>query len=157
MIFPTIYALGISAVLVLVTVFVHYEALTLSWPVHSGAPATLRTHMLQLIGGIFAAHLFEILLYAIAFYVMHGHLGLGTIAGATTEGAMDYFYFSITSYTTLGFGDVYPTGPIRIVTGIESLNGLVLIGWSTSYTYLAMQRVSRAGRHHLAQHRDHPE
>ncbi len=152
MILPAVYAFLIAAVLVLGTVFVHYEALTLSWPVHRAAPATLRTHMLQLIGGIFVAHLFEILCYAVAFYVMHGHLGLGTITGATTEGAMDYLYFSITSYTTLGFGDVYPTGPIRIVAGIESLNGLVLIGWSTSYTYLAMQRVSRAA--HSAQRED---
>lgn len=143
----TVYALLISLVLILLTVFIHYEVLTTSWPIHKGGMATVRTHMLRLLAGIFAAHVIEIVLYAVAFYLMHGHLGLGTIAGATGEGLMDYFYFSITSYTTLGFGDVYPSGPIRIVVGIEALNGLVLIGWSTSYTYLAMQRFSRAARH----------
>ncbi len=142
----TVYALMIALGLVLTTVFIHYEVLTTSWPVHSGAVATLRVHMLRLIGGIFVAHLLEISLYALVYYVMHGHLGLGTITGATTQSLLDYFYFSISSYTTLGFGDIYPTGPLRIVTGIESLNGIVLIGWSTSYTYLAMQRFSRAAR-----------
>jgi hypothetical protein len=29
---------------------------------------------------------------------------------------------------------------MRIVAGIESLNGLVLIGWSASFTYLTMER-----------------
>jgi hypothetical protein len=143
----TVYALLISLVLVLLTVFIHYEVLTTSWPIHKGGLATLRTHMLRLLGGIFAAHLIEIVLYAFAFYLMHGHLGLGTIEGATGEGLMDYFYFSIVSYTTLGFGDVYPSGPIRTVVGVEALNGLVLIGWSSSYTYLAMQRFSRASRY----------
>jgi len=142
----TVYALLISAVLAVATIFIHYEVLTTSWPIRPGAVATLRMHMIRLLGGIFIAHLIEICIYAGAYYLMHGHLGLGTITGATGEGIGDYFYFSITSYTTLGFGDVYPTGPIRIVTGIESLNGLVLIGWSTSYTYLAMQRFSRAAR-----------
>lgn len=142
----TFYALLIAFVLVLTTVFIHYEALTTSWPVHTGAVATLRVHMVRLLGGIFIAHLTEASLYAVVYYVMHGHLGLGTIDGALTQSLTDYFYFSITSYTTLGFGDVYPTGPLRIVAGIESLNGVVLIGWSTSYTYLAMQRFSRAAR-----------
>ena len=28
---------------------------------------------------------------------------------------------------------------MRLLTGIEALNGLVLIGWSASFTYLAME------------------
>ncbi|HEX2803981.1 MAG TPA: potassium channel family protein [Sphingomicrobium sp.] len=150
----TVYALLISAALAILTIFIHYEVLTTSWPIRSGAAVTLRAHMARLLTGIFIAHLIEIAIYAAAYYLMHDHLGLGTINGATGEGLSDYFYYSITSYTTLGFGDLYPSGPIRIVTGIESLNGLVLIGWSTSYTYLAMQRFSRAGRRSAAL--DHP-
>jgi hypothetical protein len=58
----------------------------------------------------------------------------------TGGGFVDFFYFSITCYTTLGLGDVFPSGAMRIVAGIEALNGFVLIGWSTSFTYLAMER-----------------
>jgi hypothetical protein len=29
---------------------------------------------------------------------------------------------------------------MRLIAGVESLNGLVLIGWSASFTYLEMAR-----------------
>ena len=140
-----IYALLISIVLTVATVVIHYEFLTTRWPVRRQF-VSVRMGMLRLLIAIFAAHIIEIVLYGAGLYLMHGHLGLGTITGAITGTAMDYFYFSAVSYTTLGFGDVLPAGPIRIVVAVESLNGLVLIGWSTSYTYLAMQRFSRAAR-----------
>ena len=53
---------------------------------------------------------------------------------------MTYFYFSAETYTSLGFGDLYPVGLLRLIAGIECLNGLVLIGWSTAFIYLAMRR-----------------
>jgi hypothetical protein len=46
----------------------------------------------------------------------------------------------VTSYTTLGVGDVYPKGLLRILVGVEALNGFLLITWSASFTYLMMQR-----------------
>jgi len=49
-------------------------------------------------------------------------------------------YFSAETYTSLGFGDITPVGPIRLLAGIEALNGLLLIGWSASFTYIAMER-----------------
>ena len=140
-----IYALLISVVLTVATVVIHYEFLTTRWPVRTQF-ISVRMGMLRLLVAIFAAHAIEIILYAVALYLMHGHLGLGTITGEISGIPMDYFYFSAVSYTTLGFGDVLPQGPIRLVVAVESLNGLVLIGWSTSYTYLAMQRFSRAAR-----------
>ena len=140
------YAVSIAIALVLATVVIHYEVLTTSLPLDPRRMRSVRMRMLRLLGGIFLAHVLEIALYAVAYYLMHDHLGLGSMAGNTAGTFMDYLYFSTTSYTTLGFGDIYPSGPIRIVVGVESLNGLVLIGWSTSYTYLAMQRFSRMAR-----------
>jgi hypothetical protein len=141
------YALALAFLLVLATVFIHYEVLRSTWlAVPQAAGMSTRLRMVLLLGGIFAAHTIEISLYAIAYYLMHDHFGLGTIAGNTRGDFLDYFYFSLTSFTTLGFGDLYPQGPMRIVVGIEALNGFVLIGWSTSYTYLAMQRFSRMAR-----------
>ena len=43
------------------------------------------------------------------------------------------------SFTSLGLGDVCPHGPARLLTGIEALNGLLLIGWSPMFTYPALQ------------------
>jgi hypothetical protein len=61
--------------------------------------------------------------------------------GGTLEGnAMDYVYLSITSYTTLGVGDIYQKGALRIVTSADTLNGFVLITWSAAFTFPAMER-----------------
>jgi len=49
-------------------------------------------------------------------------------------------YFSAETYTSLGFGDVVPDGPLRLLAGAEALNGLLLIGWSASFLYLEMER-----------------
>ena len=49
-------------------------------------------------------------------------------------------YFSLVTYTSLGYGDIAPLGPARLLAGIESLIGLGLIAWSASFTYLEMQR-----------------
>ena len=61
--------------------------------------------------------------------------------GVPVESALDYFYFSIVSYTSLGLGDVFPHGHVRFLTGLEALNGLMLIAWSASFAYLAMGRL----------------
>jgi hypothetical protein len=47
---------------------------------------------------------------------------------------------STETYASLGFGDVYPVGVMRLVAGIEALTGLLMIGWTASFTYLEMCR-----------------
>lgn len=55
-------------------------------------------------------------------------------------------YFSAETYTTLGYGDVLPHGDLRLLAGLEALNGMLLIGWTASYTYLSMERFWGRGR-----------
>ena len=50
-------------------------------------------------------------------------------------------YFSFTTFTTLGYGDVTLEGPWRLLTGIESLNGVILIGGSTALSFAVIQEV----------------
>jgi hypothetical protein len=123
------------------TVLLHYEIV-------KGVSALLprlsmphRTRMLFVIGALVLAHFLEIVLYAAAYHAMHNHFGLGGLAGEIEGGFADFIYFSMTSYTTLGVGDVFPRGPMRLVSGVEAFNGLVLIGWSASYTYFAMRKL----------------
>jgi hypothetical protein len=42
------------------------------------------------------------------------------------------YYFSLTSYTTLGFGDVVLPRPWRILGGCEAMIGVLMFGWSTA-------------------------
>ena len=58
----------------------------------------------------------------------------------TMLGASDILYFSLTTYTSLGYGDIVPLGPSRLLAGVEALVGLVLIAWTASFTYFEMRR-----------------
>ncbi len=97
---------------------------------------------------LFAAHLVEVLFYAIVLSLFDW-AGFGTLAGDVNRGSgwfVDHFYFSIASYTTLGIGDILPQGALRLLVGVEALNGLVLVAWSASFTYLVMERCWGTGR-----------
>ena len=80
--------------------------------------------------GLFAIHAVEIWLYA-AFYVAVG-------AEPDLETAL---YFSTVSFSSLGFGDVLMPLEWRLVSAIEGVNGLILIGWSTAFLMSLMARL----------------
>ena len=129
-----------AAFLVVATGFLHYEilrGLNTRLPV-LGMPD--RFKLLVVIAVAFIAHALEILLYGIAVYLLVGRMGVGNLAGATDSLFSASLYFSAETYTSLGFGDVTPTGPIRLLAGVEALNGLLLIGWTASFTYISMER-----------------
>lgn len=130
----------LTLVLVSATVLIHYEVLRWTNRLVPELALSTRTRILVVIGSILFAHLAEICVFALAYFMMHDRLGLGSIAGEVSGRWLDFFYFSASTYTTLGVGDVVPTGALRVVAGVESLTGLVLIGWSASYTYLTMQQ-----------------
>jgi hypothetical protein len=72
--------------------------------------------------GLVAVITAEIWLYALA-YLAVGALG-------DLEAAL---YFSTTSFTTLGYGDVVLDQRWRLLGAIEGANGLLLFGWSTAF------------------------
>lgn len=50
-------------------------------------------------------------------------------------------YFSLITFTTLGYGDLTMSMDHRVLSGIEALNGILLIGWSTTLIYSTVQFV----------------
>ena len=133
-------AVLISLLLATGTVLVHYEMLQFAATLPSRLSYPARPRILIVIAVVLAAHLAEAALYALAYYAMQTHLKLGALVGHLEGDFLDFAYFSMATYTTLGIGDVHPSGAMRIVAGFESLNGFVLIGWSASFTYLTMER-----------------
>lgn len=133
-------ALLIAAVLVITTIVIHYEALRLLSGFASRSQWPLRVRVLTVVVGCFAAHVVEIVTYALA-YVLIDLAGLGSLVGQLEGSFGDYLYFSATAFSTLGFGDINPRGVLRLISGFEAVNGLFLIAWSTSFTYLAMERL----------------
>lgn len=133
----------LSLAAVLATSFLHLEAMR--WI--SGPMAAIplrprhRVHIAVLI--LFAAHMAEIGVYALAFAIAQGQLGLGEFFGETVAQPLDYLYFSAISYTSLGIGDIFPSEHLRLLTGVEALNGLLLIAWSSAFLFSMMSRLWR--------------
>jgi hypothetical protein len=129
---------------VVVTVMIHYEGLHYftNWIVHNRLKPRFR--IVILIYGLLLLHALEILIFGIAFWSLSLSPGYGTLLSVTTPSLADFVYFSSTVYSTLGFGDLVPTGPVRFMAGLESVTGLLLITWSASFTYLEMVRYWRA-------------
>ena len=88
------------------------------------------TFLLCLIGTIVLLHLMQVGLWAAVFW-QSGEL-------PTLETAV---YFSLVTYTTIGFGDVVLRPPWRLLSGIEGLTGILLIGWSTAFAFAVVSRM----------------
>lgn len=52
-------------------------------------------------------------------------------------------YYSLTSYSTVGYGDIVLRTPWRILGPIESVVGVMMLGWSTALIVALMQTVLR--------------
>ena len=127
--------------MVLITVVIHYEGLQLVSQGLERFGLRQRPAMLVVIFSLFALHTLEISLYAVAIRVLSGLEGTTAFSGVLARDWSDYLYFSFTNYSSLGIGDVYPRGGVRLLSGIEALNGLMMIAWSASYSYLIMERL----------------
>ena len=131
--------LVVSAI-VAIAVVIHYEIL---FQLTTLMPKLKVRHRFRIVLGVLGAlvaHVIEIWLFAAACYLMHRAEGWGELTGAFSGSFMDCVYFSFTTFTTLGFGDIAPLGEIRYLTGTESLTGLVLITWTASFLYVEMRK-----------------
>ncbi len=130
----------ISALTVVICVVAHYEALRLisRWvprPRHQE-----RRGVVYLILCLLVVHMLEIWLFGLVNFVMVQRDGFGTLAGMANVTVFDCVYYSAMVYTTVGFGDIVPEGPIRFSAGMEGITGLTMIAWSASFTFLTMTR-----------------
>lgn len=133
------------AVLIALTTLIHYEALAL---LNSRLPKLRiapRRKLLVVIYLAFMAHAIEMTVYGLTIYGLIEYLHAGSLIGPAGFSLKSALYFSAETYTSLGFGDLTPSGSMRLIAGVEALNGLLLIGWTASYTYIAMERFWKVG------------
>lgn len=102
-----------------------------------------RAKVLAGFAGAMISHWLQIMLFALAYYVLRDRFGLGGFGGHFHDVFTNFVYFSAETYSSLGLGDIFPMGSLRLVTGIETLTGLLMISWTASFTYLEMQRYWR--------------
>lgn len=133
-----------TALTVVLAVAIHYEAFVAltRWMDHPPRNRLrARERLLKLVLSLILIHVVEIWLFGGASWVLVEFVpGAGKIGGPYAVSFLDHVYLSATSFTTVGYGDLYPLGPIRFIFGTEALTGFALITWSASLTFLEMQR-----------------
>ncbi len=135
----------VSLIVTALVVTIHFEGLHALAKRFSAEKSNRNRYvMLRIIFALLALHIVEIWCYGFAYWLLvqvpdtgfvHGEHGMDTL--------FDAIYLSATTYSTLGIGDLAPVGAIRLLAGLESLTGLLLISWSASFTYLEMERFWR--------------
>jgi hypothetical protein len=137
----------LCGLLVIATTVLHYEVLRF---INAWLPSLLvpkRARLVVVILVAFVAHAAEIAVYGVTLYGLVAWAGVGALHGSTEFSLMGCIYFAAEAYTSLGLGDVTPVGPIRLLASVAALNGLLLIGWSASFTYISMERFWRDTPH----------
>jgi len=86
--------------------------------------------LLRLFVGIVLLHLVQIGVWAVVFWRAHELPNVETA-----------LYFSLATYTTIGFGDVVVGPGWRVLAGIEGLTGILLVGWSTAFVFAVVNRM----------------
>ena len=139
-------ALVVAATLLAVAlaILVHYEGLSfISSRLVGRREQHSRRKVLYVIFGVLGLHVVEIWILGISLWALLHYPGAGSAVGMPTVNLLDCIYLSAESFSTVGFGDIAPQGPIRFLAGTTSLTGFVLITWSASFTYLEMERFWR--------------
>jgi voltage-gated potassium channel len=118
-------ALGLTAVTVIMhgvgAVACHRRALAL-WNTRKDRLGRLGLELVlaRLVGALLLLHLAEAVVWALFFVLLGALPDLETAA-----------YFSLTSYTTVGYGDVTLPQRWRLLGPIEAAVGILMLGWST--------------------------
>jgi hypothetical protein len=136
----------ISTALIFISWVTMYEILDKVWNILPKIRLANRLRVMLVGIPIFIAHIIGIWVYGLAYFLIENYTSLGGIAGhgrdygVNWESFFDCLYFSAATYSSLGFGDFVPTGHLRMLVGAEVLNGLLVIGWTISFTFLTMEK-----------------
>lgn len=128
----------IGAILMLVTTGIHVEGMILALGLIRSKKCLpeqepKRRHI-YLIGGVvlvmFLVSLVEVLVWAVTYLL------LGAV-----ESLQPAIYFSMVTFTTLGYGDITLHENWRLLSSFQAANGVIMFGWSTAIVIAAVQRI----------------
>jgi Ion channel len=134
---------GAAALVVIICVLVHFEGLRLITDRIPHPKWHPRRRIVVLIFAMLFLHVLEVWIFAGAYWYFLENGGYGELAGVSDRLFIDCLYFSAVVFSTVGFGDLYPTGPLRVIAGVEAVTGLTLITWSASFTFVEMLKTWR--------------
>ena len=133
----------IGSALIAITVLIHALGTT-AWVRYLGRnymgdlPWSSQRAMLVLVSTaliVFALHTVEIIIWAVAYQALVPASELASFEEAV--------YFSFVTFTSLGYGDITLSHGYRLLSGIESLNGMILVGWTAAMIFSVVQHIWR--------------
>lgn len=132
--------IAIGSALMITTTFVHAGCtLAALWALRLTHPEQWRFRSrwsrvslaAALVVMLFIAALLEIYIWA-AVYLVSGAI-------SALEPAV---YFSMVTYTTLGYGDITLHQSWRLLSSFQAANGILLFGWSTALIFAFIHRLA---------------
>ncbi|MAS86640.1 MAG: K+ channel TrkA-N [Micavibrio sp.] len=79
---------------------------------------------------VFVAHIVEIWIWA-GFYLSLDEF----------NSFSDALYFSTSTFTTVGYGDIVLSEKWRLISSFQAANGFILFGWSTAFIFEIMSKL----------------
>lgn len=131
----------ICIALSLFTTLLFYEVLGVVMKLISRGRFSPRRLLTVMALGIMFAHSLSIFIYGAAYWLLTYFPHFPKLEGVDSVSFGGYLYYSATTYTSLGVGDVYARGCLRIVSSFEVINGLTLIAWSATFTFFAVKKL----------------
>ncbi len=98
-------------------------------PCHSSLLMTFWV-LTRVVFGLLILHLLQILAWAVCYELDSCFPDFATS-----------FYYSATSYSTVGYGDVIPPGNWRVFGAIEAVTGVLMFGWSAGILFSIVNRL----------------
>lgn len=138
--FELVSVIAIAVLVVATVVMVHYEFLYFLTVWNPQTRFSPRVRFVFRVVGALVAHTVEVWIFAVTYYLLLDVSRWGALKGNFDGSLWDCVYFSFVTFTTVGYGDIQPEGVIRHLVGFEALVGLLLVTWTASFLYVAMQQ-----------------
>lgn len=132
------------------TVFLHTAGTVIWIRYKSGSkrlrdPSRSNPRLLELCGIIgttacvlLIVHILEVLLWAIAYYSLPAITEL--------KDFQDSVYFSMVTFTSLGYGDIVISSKWKLLSGIQAMAGMLVFGWSSALLFAVLVDVAGLNR-----------
>lgn len=124
----------------LLCMLLHYEFLRLISCAAARLTIAPRRRILCVVAGALGSHVSQIMIFALALWVLARLLGLAAFNPGKDASLLRAVCISFESYAALGGTESFAYVPLRLFAGLEGLSGLVLIGWTSAFTYWCMTR-----------------